>query len=85
MINVLWAVLNTYRVFNTAHNIYEKSLVPCVLVLRAVFSIRLVALAVRTFTCAVVCGSGARILFAGSALTVGFCLEPAQVLFIVVG
>ena len=63
VINVLWAVLNIYRVFNTAHNIYGKSLVPCVLVLRAVFSIRLVALAVRTFTRTAVRGSGARILF----------------------
>ena len=85
MINVLWAVLNTYRVFNTAHNIYEKSLVPCVLVFRAIFSIRLVALAVRAFTRAVVRRTGARILFARSALTVGLRLEPAQVLFIVVG
>ena len=63
----------------------KNPLVPCVLVLRAVFSIRLVALAVRTFTRAAVRGSGTRILFAGSALTVGFRLEPAQVLFIVVG
>ena len=34
---------------------------------------------------AVVRGSGARILFAGTSLTVGLRLEPAQVLFIVVG
>ena len=81
----LWAVLNTYRVFNTAHNIYEKSLVPRVLVFRVVFSIRVVALAFRTSTRTAVRRTGARILFARSSLTVGLRLEPAQVLFIVVG
>ena len=63
----------------------KNPLVLRVLVFRVVFSIRLVALAVRAFTRAVVRGSGARILFAGTSLTVGLRLEPAQVLFIVVG